>query len=67
MAFEENEINSQGTIYSATENLVVEPQKSSQLHLLSFMKNRKLHWLSKEQESIQTLLQLTLEITTKSN
>lgn len=47
VAFEDNEKYSQATIYSATKNLAVETQKSLQLHLLWFIKNRKIHWLLK--------------------
>lgn len=67
MAFEDNEICSQGTLYSATENQVTETQKSSQSYLLWFTKNRKQHWFLKYQESSQILVYFTLEITTKAN
>lgn len=67
MAFEDNETYSQGILYSATENQVTETQKSSQLHLLWLIKNRKQHWFLKYQESSQILLHFIQEITTKAN
>lgn len=55
MAFEDNETYSQGTLYSATENQVTETQKSSQLHLLWFIKKRKQPLVLRTQPDSPTL------------